>query len=93
MKNWTIEIKVSVSDNWIADGFDPSTKAWKESIEEAILNLLPYSIYDVEMKAKVKVVKAPDPKVIAELQGYSSVSSMRRDNPTKRHPNKTVREG
>lgn len=55
MKKYKLTIEIKVSQNWIDDGFDPNTKEWEKSIEEAINALLPYA-YENEFIVKVKNV-------------------------------------
>lgn len=68
MKKWKITLILEVSNNWIKDGFDASERL--EQIEELVSTLLP-SAYEEEFKVKAKVTTAPDPKVLAEMMGYS----------------------
>jgi hypothetical protein len=56
MKKYTLAIVINVSQNWIDDGFDPTTKEWKEDIEEAITALMPYA-YENEFIVTIKKVK------------------------------------
>lgn len=58
MKTYKLEIEITVSENWIADGFNPENKGWKKSIEESINNLMPYA-FEHEFQAKVKNVVQP----------------------------------
>lgn len=67
MKTWKIEIELKVSDNWVEDGFDASERT--EQIAEMMQGLLPYA-YGHEVKAKVKITKAPTKDEIRKLQGY-----------------------
>ncbi len=71
MLTWTVEF--SVSDNWVADGFDLT--------DERALDMLTSDLrfaYSDELKAKV--TKTPSKEQIAKLQGYKSVKDMERDN-------------
>lgn len=65
MKKWTIRIEVSVSDIWVADGFDMSQRL--EELKESIEGMLPYS-YGDEVVVKTKILKAPKDIDMAELQ-------------------------
>lgn len=65
MKHWTLQIKISVADSWVADGFDASERI--EEIQEQIAALLPYA-YGDEIAVKVKILSKPDAKVIVQLQ-------------------------
>jgi hypothetical protein len=67
MKNWTIKINLSVSENWIADGFDAKERIGQ--IEELLTNLLPYATEN-ELKIKATIQAAPDKEDILRLQGY-----------------------
>lgn len=71
MKNlkWKLQVTLEVSENWIEDGFDASTKESLEVMEEVLRERLPYA-YDHEFKIGIKVISAPDQKVIRKLQGY-----------------------
>ena len=67
---WLVEI--SVDDTWVADGFNLSSPSCREAhIDDKIL---PYA-YSYEKK--VRVVKHPDLKRVAKLQGYSSIRQMK----------------
>lgn len=61
MKTYTLT--VSVSDNWIADGFD-FQEGYIEWLRE---NLIPYAYED---EVVVKVTKRPPQQEILELQGF-----------------------
>lgn len=65
MKHWKLEIKLSVADSWVADGFDAKERI--EEIEDTIKGLLPYA-YGHEVIVKARLVSIPDPKQIAALQ-------------------------
>ncbi len=65
MKHWELTIKLSVTDSWIADGFNASERI--EDIQDAIKGLLPFS-YGHEVVCKAKITKAPLKSVIAALQ-------------------------
>lgn len=52
MQTKILTIQISVTDNWINDGFDITTKAWQDNIEEAITSLMPYS-YPHEFQCKI----------------------------------------
>ena len=67
MKTWKIEITMKVADSWVADGFNASNENRIEEIKELICGMLPYA-YDHEVEVDVKVTKAPEPKVIEQLQ-------------------------
>lgn len=54
MKTWKIEIKMSVSENWVDDGFNPTDKEWIDYIDEQIKNMLPYA-HENEVKISVTV--------------------------------------
>ena len=58
MKTYKLQIEINVAENWIADGFNPETKEWREDIEEAIVSLLPYAD---EHEFIVKVTKVTPP--------------------------------
>lgn len=66
MKTWEFKIKMSVADSWVMDGFDASQGNRIEEIKEAIQGLLSYA-YGNEVKVDVKILKAPDQKVIEKL--------------------------
>lgn len=59
--NWKIAINLSVSNNWIEDGFDPSTPERVKQIEDLIRGLLPYALPN-EVGIKVYVGKAQTAK-------------------------------
>jgi hypothetical protein len=68
MLKWTIKIDLSVSENWVEDGFDASERV--EQIEELLMNdLLPFA-HEGEFKVKAKITKAPTQEKIRKLQGY-----------------------
>ena len=56
MKKFKLTIIIEVDQIWIDDGFNPDTKEWRESIEEAILVLLPYARQN-EFKVVIKKVE------------------------------------
>ena len=51
---WKIIMTVSVSDNWIEDGFDMTER--KQDIEDSIKSMLPYA-YDHEVKVDMLIAK------------------------------------
>lgn len=69
MKTWKIEITMRVSDSWIEDGFNLKERIDSGEVSELMTGMLPHA-YDHEVTAKVKIISAPDPKKIEELQGY-----------------------
>lgn len=68
-QTWKIEITLKVDDGWVADGFDASERV--EEIAELMKGMIP-SAYSHEMRADVKIMKAPAKEKIRELQGYSA---------------------
>ena len=70
MQKWKLELDLSVSDNWIADGVNFSDKEFLERFNEHIRCFLGYAHYEVEFKVRSKVSSAPDQKKVLELQGY-----------------------
>lgn len=64
---WTIEF--TVTENWVADGFNLD----KERAEEMLEAALPFSL---PHERKARVVCAPCQKEIATTQGYSSIKQM-----------------
>lgn len=67
---WIVEI--SVDETWVEDGFNLSNPNCREShLDE---RLLPHA-YSYEKK--VRVLKHPDLKKVAKLQGYNSVKEMK----------------
>ena len=72
MIKWLIEI--SADNTWIEDGFNLSNPSCREAhIDNKIL---PYAS---SYEKKVRVVKHPDLKKVAKLQGYSSIKQMKED--------------
>ncbi len=65
MQKFSFNVKMQVSDSWVADGFE--IKARIEQIEELITGLLPYA-YGHECIVKVTVTGSPSPKTILSLQ-------------------------
>jgi hypothetical protein len=61
---WTVEIEVS--EVWVGDGFQLDEDHLKDAI---LANLLGYATED---EVRVKIVKAPSLKAIAEAQGYEA---------------------
>lgn len=57
---WTVEFEVT--ENWVEDGFNITEKR----ANDMIANALPHA-YGSEYKATV--IKAPNPKIIAKVQG------------------------
>ncbi len=64
---WTIQLTIEVSPVWVADGADFGNDGYKEAFEEAVENMLPYATSG-ELKTKVKIISAPDPKIVKGLQ-------------------------
>ena len=60
---WTVEFEIDIA--WIADGFDLD--------DERALDMLSHylSLADIGEELSAKVIKAPDPKIIRKLQGYT----------------------
>ncbi len=54
---FNLNLKITVSQNWVDDGCNPHSKEWLESIAEAISELMPYA-YEHEFVVDVK----PAPK-------------------------------
>lgn len=67
MQTWKIEVTMTVADSWIADGFNLAERVQRGEIVEHMQELLPYA-YGHEVVVKVKVLKAPDERVIKNLQ-------------------------
>lgn len=65
MKKFKWVVEFTVDETWVADGFDLT----EERAHEMIQNDLRYS-YSTETSAKV--ITAPDPKLIAKAQGYTT---------------------
>ena len=42
-KTFELSIEIKVAQCWIDDGFDATTPAWKEGIENAIRELMPHA--------------------------------------------------
>lgn len=59
---WVVEFTVH-GDSWIEDGFDIT----KTKAEMMIQQALPFSL---STETSVKVLKAPDKRIIRKLQGY-----------------------
>lgn len=56
MKTWKIELELSVSDNWLEDGFDLTEEERKEQITEFFEGqLLPYSYTNEVIVQKLEV--------------------------------------
>jgi hypothetical protein len=54
MKTWKVEFEISVSDNWILDGFD--MKEREEQLMEFLnFELLPYSFENEVVTNKMKI--------------------------------------
>ena len=70
MQKWKLQLDLSVSDNWVADGVDFSNKEFLETFNEHIRGFLDAAYYEIEFKVKSKVVSAPDEKKVMELKGY-----------------------
>jgi len=66
MLEWTVKIRVS--DNWVADGFDLTEERLKEMVE----NSLPFA-YPHE--TEVAIVDEPDQSRIRRIQGYAEQES------------------
>jgi len=64
MLKWVVEFYVH--DTWVSDGFELDD----ERALDMLSNDLAYAIPGVELEAKV--IKKPNPKVIAKLQGFSN---------------------
>ena len=62
MITWTVEL--SVSDNWVADGFELTD----ERALDMLASDLTFAYKGTELQAKV--IKAPSKEQIAKLQGY-----------------------
>ncbi len=77
---WTLKVEFSVAPDWVADGVNPSTKAWQESMEGALESLVEYA-YAGEVTAKVTVLKEPNMEQVAKEQGYPSAAKMKTENP------------
>ena len=52
MKSWKIKIDLSVSQNWVDDGFDLSER--QEEIDELLRSMLPYA-HEEEMEIKIVI--------------------------------------
>lgn len=65
MKTWTLSVKISVADSWVADGFN--MKERKQDVAENLLRLLPFA-YGHEVKIAVTVTDGPSARVINGLQ-------------------------
>ena len=64
MKTFKWVVEFTVSENWVADGFNISNQKAMRMIEE----VLPFAS-GAEFSAKV--IKAPDEKLIKLTQGYT----------------------
>lgn len=62
---WVARVEVSVSKNWIEDGFDLSER--REEIEEAVRAMLPYAVSG-ELGIKVTISSAPKKEDIRAAQ-------------------------
>ncbi len=51
MKKFRVEVEMTVTQNWIEDGFDLAER--EEEIKEAFANMLPYA-YGHEVKVEIK---------------------------------------
>ena len=65
MRTWELNVKISVADSWVADGFN--LKERMDEVEEALTRMLPFA-YGHELEIKLKILSAPTPQVIAALQ-------------------------
>ena len=65
MKTFKWVVEFEVTEDWVADGFDIS----QDRATDMMANALPYAS-GAEFKATV--VKAPEPKLIRQTQGYTS---------------------
>jgi len=67
---WKLEIELTVSDNWVEDGFNMSDQWRIEKLQEHFQSdQLPFA-YGHEVKAEVKITKAPVESKILKMQGY-----------------------
>ena len=65
MKTFKWIVEFEVTEDWVADGFDIN----QNRATDMMANALPYAS-GAEFKATV--VKAPEPKLIRQTQGYIS---------------------
>lgn len=68
---WVVEF--SVDKSWVADGYNPDNL----DMFDMLANRLS-SAYSHELGARI--LKRPDQKIVAKLQGYKSVADMKRNN-------------
>lgn len=71
-QKWVIEVEVA--DIWVQDGFDPDSEQFHTAIVSSMLG------YANDDEIKVKVVSRPKDRVVANLQGYSTVKQYKSDN-------------
>lgn len=65
MRTWNLNLKISVADSWVVDGFDLAQRL--EELESAIANMLPYADDD-EVKVETKILSAPTRETLNALQ-------------------------
>ena len=66
---WTFTGTITVTDVWVADGFDLTQEKLKDLIEEGLSGVLGYARPD-EYEATAQITATPDPKAIRREQGY-----------------------
>ena len=64
---WTVEF--TVSEKWVADGFD-LTDDRAQDIIQSVLG------WATETEVQGRVISAPDPRRMAKAQGFASVEAM-----------------
>lgn len=67
MKTWKIEVTISVSDSWVADGFNLEERIARGEIREHIQSILPYATGS-EIKVGIVLKKKPEDTVVRNLQ-------------------------
>ena len=65
MQTWNLNLKISVADSWVADGFDLSQRI--KELEEAVANMLPYA-YEGEVIVETKILSAPTKATLQAIQ-------------------------
>lgn len=64
MRTWTLNLKISISDSWVVDGFDLAKRL--DELDIAVQNMLPYAQAN-EVIVEIKLLSAPNPTALSAL--------------------------